>query len=196
MLSNENETTKKKNLQNDSSFIKEDQEKSDEDTEISNTDSNQSFDNNNFSVIQQISIVLNDFISQKEKEKFKYNSFDDSTFVCKNIPEISIEDYLNRIRKYTEIEDSTLIIALIYIDRFLGNNNIKLSMNNVHKILSTAVLLAIKYNEDEIYNNKNFAKIFGLKNRELNKLENKFLDLIDFKLFTSKKEFQLYYNKI
>ena len=190
--------TQKEIYQRSSTSFEEEQEQSDGDTVISNIDSDESFNNNNFSVIQNISSILNDFINENENGNFENSSinYDDSVFFCKKIPEISIEDYLNRIRKYTELEDSTLIISLIYIDRLLGSKNIKLSKHNVYKILLTAVLIAIKYNEDEIYDNNNFARIFGIKNKELNKLENKFLDLIDFELFISKKEFRIYYNRI
>ena len=190
--------TQKEIYQRSSTSFEEEQEQSDGDTVISNIDSDESFKNNNFSVIQNISSILNDFINENENGNFENSSinYDGSVFFCKKIPEISIEDYLNRIRKYTELEDSTLIISLIYIDRLLGSKNIKLSKRNVYKILLTAVLIAIKYNEDEIYDNNNFARIFGIKNKELNKLENKFLDLIDFELFISKKEFRIYYNRI
>ena len=194
-MSTENETKKTKIPQRSLTFSIEEYEQSDEDTETSNTDLDQSCDGEDFSVIQHISSALNGFISQKEKEN-EHNTFENSIFFCKTIPKISIEDYLNRIQRYTQIEDSTLVIALIYIDRILGRNHIKLSKFNVYKILLTAILIAIKYNEDEIYNNFCFAEIFGISGKNLNKLENKFLDLVGFKLFISKKEFQLYYDKI
>ena len=197
-MSPENETNKKENIQKNITFSEENKEQSDEDTESSNTDSDQLLNNNNFSVVQHISSILKDFISQNETKNYEKNSsdYDDSIFVSKKNPKISIESYLNRIRKYFRFEDSTLVIALIYIDRILGNKNIKLSIHNVYRILLTAILVAIKYNEDEIYDNFIYAEIFGVKTKKLNKLENKFLELIEFKLFISKKEFQLYYNKI
>ena len=192
----ENKENRKKILQNNSSFFKENLEESDEDTEISNIDSNQSF--NDFSIAQRISSTLEGIIHKNEVENTENSlvDYDNSLFTLKTIPKISIEDYLNRIQKYTELEDSTLIIALIYIDRLSENKNIKLSIYNVHRILFTAVLLAIKYNEDEIYENNIFAEIFGVSNKELNNLESEFLDLIEFKLFITKKIFQIYYNKI
>ena len=196
-MSDLNEINQKEIFQKSFTFSKESAEQSDEDTETSNIDSDQSFDND-FSVIQHISSVLNDFITKNETENDEKNSsfYDDSIFVCKNIPDISIENYLNRVQKYTKLENSTLIIALIYTDRVLGNKNIKLSKHNIFKILLTAILIAIKYNEDEIYDNYYFAQIFGVKITELNKLESEFLDLIGFELFISKKELLLYYNKI
>ena len=192
----ENKANQKKILQNNPTFSKENLEESDEDTEISNIDSNQSF--NDFSIVQRISSTLEGIINKNEAENTENNlvDYDHSPFTHKTVPKISIEDYLNRIQKYSELEDSTLIIALIYIDRLLENKNIKLSIYNVHRILFTAVLLAIKYNEDEIYENNIFAEIFGVSNKELNNLESEFLDLIEFNLFITKKIFQLYYNKI
>ena len=191
-----NEIDQKNIIQNTPTFFKEKQEKSDEDSKTTNIYSNKSFDN--FSTIQLISLTLDDIIAKNEAENRENNevNYDDSPFVNVKIPKISIEDYLNRIQKYSNLEDSTLVIALIYIDRLLENQNIILSKYNVFRILLTAVLLAIKYNEDEIYDNSFFAKIFGVTIKELNKLENEFLDLIEFKLFISRKKFQLYYNRI
>ena len=180
-------------IQNTPTFFK---EKSEEDLNTTNICSNKSFDN--FSTIQLISLTLDDIITKNEAENRENNevNYEESPFVNVKIPKISIEDYLNRIQKYSNLEDSTLVIALIYIDRLLENQNIILSKYNVFRILLTAVLLAIKYNEDEIYDNSFFAKIFGVTIKELNKLENEFLDLIEFKLFISRKKFQLYYNRI
>ena len=191
-----NEINQEEVSQNTPTFFREYQEKSDEDSENTNIDSDQSF--NEFSIIQRISSAIDDITVQNEAKNTNNNSihYDDSVFAHKEVPKISIEDYLNRIRKYSKLEDSTLIIALIYIDRLLKNQKIVLSIFNVHRILLTAILLAIKYNEDEIYDNSFFARIFGITTKELNKLENKFLDLIEFKLFITKKTFQLYYDKI
>ena len=190
----EKKMSQKQILQNDFSFSKKSQEKSNEDTETENTDSNQSFDS--FSIIQLISSTLDDVIIQNENSKNNPFDYDDSLFAHKKIPKIDIEDYLERIQKYTKMEDSTLTIALIYIERLLNKQNIKLSKYNVHRILLTSISLAIKYNEDEIYANNFYAKVFGISSKELNKLENEFLDLIEFKLFISDETFKLYYDKI
>lgn len=66
----------------------------------------------------------------KEKEKLsKYGQ----SFVCKKAPSISIEAYLERICKYTQIEESTLVLCLIYIDRFCDISKFSLSENNIHR---------------------------------------------------------------
>jgi len=54
-------------------------------------------------------------------------------FNSKKAPPISLLDYLDRIIKYTKLEESTLLIALLYIDRFCELSDLKLSELNVHR---------------------------------------------------------------
>ena len=56
-----------------------------------------------------------------------------SIFNSKKAPPISLLDYLDRIIKYTKLEESTLLIALLYIDRFCELSELKLSELNVHR---------------------------------------------------------------
>ena len=105
---------------------------------------------------------------------------------------ISPKKYIDRIAKYTEVEESTLIIALIYIDRICKNKGVKLTKNNIHRILLSAILASIKFNEDKIYSNIYYAKIAGISVKELIKLESAFLKFIDFKLFISDEIYNIY----
>ena len=56
-----------------------------------------------------------------------------SIFNSKKPPPIALDDYLDRIIKYTKLEESTLLIALLYIDRFCELSDLKLSEFNVHR---------------------------------------------------------------
>ena len=85
IVSSKKETNKKKIPQLIYTFSIED-----EDTEISNTDLDQSSDSNELSIIQLISSVLNGFITENEKKTVKNNSIDGTIFFCENIPKISI----------------------------------------------------------------------------------------------------------
>lgn len=96
-----------------------------------------------------------------------------SSFYSDPIPSISIYDYLNRIIQYTEIDETTLIISLIYIDKYLTSFpqvNV-VSQHTIHKLLFTAIILAIKYNEDVIYTNKYYSEVGGVSLQELNQME-------------------------
>jgi hypothetical protein len=61
-------------------------------------------------------------------EKYRVQIFD-----SKKPPAITIEAYLERILKYSKIEESTLIISLIYIDRLCDSMQLQLSEFNIHR---------------------------------------------------------------
>ena len=69
---------------------------------------------------------------------------------------------------------------------------ITLNKDNIYRILFTAILVSIKYNEDVIYDNLYYAKIAGLPVKEINYLERKFLEIINYDLFVSDELFQKY----
>ena len=142
-------------------------------------------------LLKEISTTLNSIIQESNKNKNQHK--DNSLFSRQQIPKISIFDYLLRIQKYSGIEESTIIISLIYIDRICKKKGIVLSKYNIHRLIFTAILIAIKYNEDIIYDNLYYSKIGGVTKKELLILENEFLQLIDFNLFVSNKIYQKYY---
>ena len=142
--------------------------------------------------LEEVASVLTSIIKQNKKKK---NSKElDQIFKYSQPPKISILDYLYRIQKYSSINNSTLIISLIYIDRICKQKGIILTKYNIHKILFSAIFTAIKYNEDTIYKNKFYAKIAGIPVKELIQLQNSFLKFIDFKLFVSDDIYQIYSN--
>ena len=143
-------------------------------------------------LLKIISETLNSIIQESKKPNKKQN--DHSPFTHEHAPKISLFDYLLRIQKYTEVEDSTLIIALIYIDRICKKKGIVLSKYNIHRLLFTAILIAIKYNEDIICDNLYYSKIAGVTKKELQVLEYEFMKIIDFDLFVSNKIYQTYYD--
>jgi hypothetical protein len=125
---------------------------------------------------------IKEIISKQNKMCFSYNS----------IPKISIKDYLERIQEYTCLEQNTLILSLIYIDRLCEIGKIVLTYYNIHKILFGAILIAIKYNEDNFYDNKYYAKIAGVKISELKLMELNFIRFIDYQMYVPEEIFTNY----
>ena len=113
-------------------------------------------------------------------------------FSANLIPKISIKDYLIRIQTYSNIEKSTLIFSLIYIDRLCHNSDVKLTYYNIHRILFSSILISIKYNEDSYYDNKYYSEIAGVKLKELKLLEYTFIAMINFKLYISNEIYKKY----
>lgn len=86
-----------------------------------------------------ITSILNEIIEEEAKDTSNSTYFilatvkKKSVFNAKKAPPISTEDYLDRMIKYTKLEESTLLIALLYIDRFCELSDVKLSDLNVHR---------------------------------------------------------------
>lgn len=75
----------------------------------------------------------------------------------------TLESYVARIVHYTNCSRSVFVVALIYMDRIKRSDpRMAISELNVHRILMTAVVLSVKYLEDELYQNSQFAKIGGI----------------------------------
>ena len=138
--------------------------------------------------------ILLHILSENKKSNDYYkkiNSNQDGHFTFKMKPGISLLDYLRRILKYLRIEYSTLIIAMIYIDR-ICKEKVFLNEYNIHRIMLISIYIAYTYNEDCIYDNKYLALVSGLNRSEMVLLEEDFLDLIEFKLFVSDEIFEQY----
>jgi hypothetical protein len=113
-------------------------------------------------------------------------------FFSKKPPKITIIGYLERIVRYSKTDESTLIIMLIYIDRLCDFNNIILNKYNIHRIIISSVLLAIKYNEDDYFSNMYYAKVGGTSLKEINFLEIEFMKFINYSLFVNENLFNTY----
>lgn len=107
-------------------------------------------------------------------------------------PSISIKDYLERLYKYTKINASTIVMILIYIDRFCNINKCKLTYPIIHKLILSSMVVAVKFNEDEYFPMKFYAKLGGISLIELNFLEFYFISLINFNLFIKKELYDKY----
>ena len=149
----------------------------------------------NFELIKSISQILETII---EGNKNLINHSDiikkqsKMIFSSKIIPKISIEQYLMRIQTYSNMEKNTLIVSLIYIDKFCKISGISLNYHNIHRILFTSILISIKYNEDRFYENKYYADIAGVSLKELNSLEYNFVYLMNFLLYVNDETFKKY----
>ena len=90
------------------------------------------------------------------------------------------------------MQDSTLMLILIYIDRFCEMNYINLNFFNIHKLIIASMIVAIKYNEDNILKNEFYAKVGGVSKKEIDILEYEFLSLIEFSLYVDEETFHQY----
>ena len=149
----------------------------------------------NYNLIKAISITLTSILEQNKnlenyKEIIENQSY--SIFSGNFVPNISVKEYLERIQTYANIEKSTLIICLIYIDRLCNKAKITLTYYNIHRILFSSIIIGIKYNEDCFYDNKYYSQIAGVKMKELTMLEYNFIKMLNCELYVSKELYDKY----
>ena len=130
--------------------------------------------------------------NKKSSDYYKKISLNqDGHFTFKMQASVPLFVYLQRILKYVKIELSTLIIAMIYIDR-ICREKVFLNEFNIHRIMVISIYMAYIYNEDCVYDNKYLALVSGLSKADMMTLEEDFLDLIEFNLFVSDEVFEQY----
>ena len=137
-----------------------------------------------FKIINSYISVLNNLIKSNKKREIEVNDIFEQII----IPEISILKYLLRIIEYSNIEENTLIISLIYL--YEVSKKKKITDFNIHKLLFTSILISLKFNEDEIYPFYYYSQIAGISQEELMQLELNFYFLIDFNLNVNKETFE------
>ncbi|KAF8067450.1 hypothetical protein N665_1153s0018 [Sinapis alba] len=108
-------------------------------------------------------------------------------------PSISIAKYLERIYKYTKCSPSCFVVGYAYIDRLAHKHPASLVVSlNVHRLLVTCVMIASKMLDDVHYNNEFYARVGGVSNADLNKMELELLFLLDFRVTVSFRAFESY----
>jgi hypothetical protein len=128
-----------------------------------------------------------EFITNVIKEDNEDNENNcQSSFHGKNVPKISIRDYIKRLIHYLNVwidEQEKSIkttggrifhVGILYIIK----SDIKLTHKSVHRYIMTSTLLACKYIYDFYISNKFWSEVVGCSLKEVNKLELEFCKLL------------------
>ncbi|GLJ31979.1 hypothetical protein SUGI_0643690 [Cryptomeria japonica] len=109
------------------------------------------------------------------------------------VPDMSIQHYLERIFRYIHCSPSVFVVAYAYIDRLIQfHPQFKISSQNVHRLIIVTVMVASKFVEEINYKNSYYAKVGGFSKEEINRLEMDFLFLLGFKLQVTVNVFESY----
>merc|ERR1712187_733137 len=118
-----------------------------------------------------------------------------SCYHSAQLPSISIQDYISRLRKLFVCSEECFVIALVYIDRVIKNTtSVTVCDVTVHRLLVIAVMTAVKFHDDHFYSNKYYAKAGGLTLRETNRLEVLMLNDLNWKMLVTTQEYKLYHD--
>jgi len=128
-------------------------------------------------------------------------------FRGQNIPKLPINKYMQRAHHYCATSNDVYLSLLVYFDRLsqpdrdpetneqIGLPKLILDSYNIHRLIITAFTVATKFSQDIYFTNKRYAKVGGISDNELNKLELVFLDLLSWeRLSCSGPELLRYWN--
>ncbi len=88
----------------------------------------------NETLLYKVSKILTSLIEENKKLKnYKENISKQrgKSFTSYEKPTVTINEYLNRIQKYAETDDTTIIMSLIYLDKICETSKMILTINNV-----------------------------------------------------------------
>eukprot|EP00928_Gymnodinium_smaydae_P039236 TRINITY_DN26842_c0_g1_i1.p1 TRINITY_DN26842_c0_g1~~TRINITY_DN26842_c0_g1_i1.p1 ORF type:complete len:218 (+),score=43.56 TRINITY_DN26842_c0_g1_i1:141-794(+) len=139
-------------------------------------------------IVQALAIVLTHLARVVEPPVERVTSFHST-----RAPPLSVTDYLFRIAKYFQCSNECFVLCLVYIDRIVKlQPDFWICDLNIHRILATASMLAVKFFDDIYYSNAYYSKVAGIRLREANNLEAQFLALVDWRLHVTPEEYDGY----
>ena len=101
-----------------------------------------------------------------------------------------ISKYISFIVRKLESEISTIIITMIYLKRIIIQQNLFLSFNTILYVFYMLLILAHKYNEDDLFTSTAMAKKINVKVTDFHKMEVLLCCMIDHKLYVSEQEYE------
>lgn len=147
-------------------------------------------------VLNKIELNISEILTEISNQNAEIEFNPDDPFSRPSPSKVTMQYFFGRIKRYSEIENSTLIIILIYVDRMCITSGIILNPHNIHRLILGCLILAIKYNEDVYFNNEYYAKVGGISLKEMNNLEEISFELIDYNLFISDDIYKKYLDYI
>lgn len=108
--------------------------------------------------------------------------------------EFELVDYMKYVVISCKMEAEIPIIALIYIEKLLFATGILLNKYNWRRLTLICLCLASKVWDDDSLENVHFPKVMpDVKLNEINKLEQAFLEFIDYRLVLTGSDYAKYY---
>ena len=108
--------------------------------------------------------------------------------------EFDIVDYCKYVTIACKMEHEIPIIALVYIERLLLKTGILLNRFNWQRVLLVCLCLASKVWDDDSLENQHFPKVMpNVTLLEINRLEQAYLDFVDYQLVISGGTYAKYY---
>ena len=124
---------------------------------------------------QQLKSEFGSYYSDDENLPSNITIFDTS-----RPPTLTIDDYYDRFIKHSNCDKAVVEIMWVYLKRMVYNGDIHLNNYNIHRMVSQAFNLAMKFIDDDHIDEKLFCKIAGYNQKEYKQLEHSCLNLLQY----------------
>jgi hypothetical protein len=116
-------------------------------------------------------------------------------------PQMTLYAYLERMANYNGCSGTCYVFALIIIDALMhrrggGDPRFLIMPSSMHRLVLVAVVIAIKFLEDNFKSNRFYAKVGGIDVGEFNRIEKLLLFCIDFEVVSLTNHFARYANRL
>lgn len=127
-----------------------------------------------FDVVQAVGEVLDRAVLKSSG--LRVPASEKTLFDARYPTPMCIEEYAERLKSYFLCSDECHVLGLVYIERILErDSSFLITELNVHRILLVATVIAAKFQDDEVYSNRYYARVGGVSCKELQALEADFL---------------------
>ncbi|KAK7427164.1 hypothetical protein QQZ08_006277 [Neonectria magnoliae] len=118
-------------------------------------------------------------------------------FYSKNEPPISINQYLMRLHQFCPMSTAVYLATSLYIHRLaVEERAIPVTRRNAHRLVLAGLRVAMKALEDLSYPHTKMAKVGGVSEAELTRLEISFCFLAGFELVVGAERLQEHYESL
>ncbi|CAD6262153.1 unnamed protein product [Miscanthus lutarioriparius] len=108
-------------------------------------------------------------------------------------PRIGVPEYLERVHRYAALDPECYVVAYAYVDMAAHRRPAAIvASRNVHRLLLASLLVASKVLDDFHHSNAFFARVGGVSNAEMNKLELELLDVLHFAVAVDHRVYHRY----
>lgn len=112
-------------------------------------------------------------------------------FDASRMPTISMQDYARRLQQGFRCSRESYILCLVYVERILERNDgLVVTASNVHRLFLTALVIALKYNDDIHGRNSFYATIGGVIKSELATMEACFMRMLGWRAHVTDEEYK------
>lgn len=115
-------------------------------------------------------------------------------FYGKQPPRVSILDYLTRLHRFCPMSTAVYLATSLYIHRLaVEERAIPVAHRNVHRLVLGGLRVAMKALEDQSYAHAKMAKVGGVSEAELARLEIHFCFLTNFELAVTEEALRMHW---